>query len=87
MSSVPQDVRDRPAETVAGYLAALAIFGGLIAVAVRPVPVGVSSILVGLIAAAMADRFQRLAGVAVAVATSGFMAGMIVCVITSRPLW
>jgi hypothetical protein len=87
VSTVPQTSRDRPAETVAGFLAALAIFGGLIAIAERPVPIGVFSIFLGMLAAAMAERNQRLAGLAVAIAASGFLAGMIVSVITSRPLW
>lgn len=87
MSTVPQSARDRPAETVAGFLAAVAIVGGLIAIAERPVPIGLFSIFVGLVAAAMADRNQRLAAVGVTIAASGFLAGMIVSVITSRPLW
>jgi hypothetical protein len=87
VSTVPAESRDRPADTVAGYLAALAMAGGAIAVAYRPVLVGVFSIFVAFLAAALAERSQRLAAAAVAIAAAGWLTGMIVCVITSRPLW
>ena len=87
MSTVPSAGRERPAELVAGFLAAIALFGGLIAVVERPVPIGLASIFVGFIAAAMAERQHRLAALGVAVAALGFLGGMIVSVITSRPLW
>ena len=76
MSTVPPTARDRPAEIVAGFLATLAMAGGAIALVVRPVPVGVLSIVIGFLAAA-----------GVTIASLGFLGGMIVCVLTSRPLW
>jgi hypothetical protein len=79
--------RDRPADTVAGFLAALAIFGGLIAIVERPVPIGLFSIFIALVAAGMGGRHERLAAIAVAVASASWLAGMIVSVITNRPLW
>jgi hypothetical protein len=87
MSTVPPAARDRPADIVAGFLATLAIVGGAIALVVRPVPVGVLSIVIGFLAAAMAERNQRLAAAGVTIASLGFLGGMIVCVLTSRPLW
>lgn len=87
MSTVPSTVRDRPADTVAGFLAALAMVGGAIAAIQRPVSVGVASILVAFVAVALADRSRRLAAVGFAFASLGFLTGMIVCAITSRPLW
>jgi hypothetical protein len=87
MSAVPPAAREGPAELVAGFLAALAMVGGLIAVVERPVPVGVLSIFIGFLAAAMAERNQRLAAAGVSIASLGFLGGMIVSVITSRPLW
>ena len=89
MSTAPPVAeRQGSAETVGGFLAALAIFGGLIAIAQRPVTIGVTSLLVALIAAAMAGgRHRHLAAAAVAVAATGWLVGMIVCVITGRPLW
>ena len=76
-----------PAEIVAGFLAVLAIVGGCIAVVERPVLVGVVSILIAFLAVAMADRNQRLAAAGLTFASLGFLGGMIVSVITSRPLW
>lgn len=87
MNSAPPVSRDRPADTVAGFLAALAIVGGLIAAITRPVTIGVVAIVISFLAAALADRNERLAAAGVAVASLGFLTGMIVSVITSRPLW
>lgn len=87
MSTLPAGSRDRPADTVAGFLAAFAMAGGAIAVVERPVLVGVFSILVAFLATALAERNQRLAAASVAIASTGWLVGMVVCVITSRPLW
>ena len=89
MSTAPP-VADRqgPAETVAGFLAALAIFGGLIAVAQRPVTIGLTSLFIALVAATMASgRNRQLAAAAVAITGTCWLVGMIVSVITNRPLW
>jgi hypothetical protein len=61
--------------------------GGLIAAVERPVLIGVASIAIAFLAAALADRNRRLAAIGVAVAASGWLVGMIISVITSRPLW
>ena len=89
MSTVPPLAeREGPAEGIAGFLAALAIFGGAIAVAQRPVTIGIASLLVALVAAAMAGgRHRRLASVAVAITGSAWLIGMVVSVLTNRPLW
>ncbi|HEV3480247.1 MAG TPA: hypothetical protein VG144_12470 [Gaiellaceae bacterium] len=87
MSTVPPTARERPAELVAGFLAVLAMAGGAIALVVRPVPLGVASIVIGFVAVALADRNQRLAAAGVTLASVGFLGGMIVSVLASRPLW
>ena len=87
MSAYPAEPRHRTADTVAGFLAALAMAGGAIAVVERPVVIGIFSIFVAFVAAALAETNQRLAAAGVAVASTGWLVGMIVCVITSRPLW
>jgi hypothetical protein len=61
--------------------------GGAIALVERPVPVGLVSIFIAFLAAAMAARNQRLAAAGVAAASLGFLGGMIISVITQRPLW
>jgi hypothetical protein len=88
VSTVPPEARARPAEIVAGYLAALAMVGGLVAAIERPVTVGLIAIFISFVGAALAGpRNERLAAAGVAVASLGFLTGMIVSVITSRPLW
>ena len=60
MSTAPPVAeRQGPAETVAGFLAALAIFGGFIAIAQRPVTIGITSLVIALIAATMAGGRNR----------------------------
>jgi hypothetical protein len=79
--------RDRPGEVVAGFLAAAAMFGGLVAIAYKPVRIAPVALVVALIAAGIGGRHQRLAALATAVVTVGWVVGMIVCVITERPLY
>ncbi|HEY8193305.1 MAG TPA: hypothetical protein VIF36_05205 [Gaiellaceae bacterium] len=84
----PTAKHEGQAETVAGFLSAVAIFGGLIAIAQRPVTIGLFSLFVGLVAAALAGgRHKNLAAAAVAIAGTSWLVGMIVCVLTNRPLW
>lgn len=89
MSTTPSVAeREGPTEAIAGFLSALAIFGGLIAIAQRPVTIGLFSLFVGLVAAAMASgRHRRLAAAAVAIAGTSWLLGMVVSVLANRPLW
>jgi hypothetical protein len=87
-SVTPVAESEGQAETVAGFLSAVAIFGGLVAIAQRPVTIGLFSLFIGLIAAAMASgRHRRLAAAAVTIAATSWLLGMIVSVLTNRPLW
>jgi hypothetical protein len=61
--------------------------GGAIAVAYKPVLIGLFSIFVAFVATGLADRNQRLAAAGVAIASTGWLVGMITHVLTSRPLW
>lgn len=76
-----------PAETVAGFVAAMAIFVALIGIAWHPLRLIVPAMLLSLIAAGMAPRGNRLALAAVFVAGGAFFLGMLVAVITERALW
>jgi hypothetical protein len=88
MSAVEPARREGAGESVAGFLSALAIFGGLIALVERPVTIGLFSLFLALVAAGMAaGRHRNLAAFAVGVATLCWLGGMIVSVLTSRPLW
>jgi hypothetical protein len=79
--------RDRPGEVVAGFMAAAAIFVGLIAIVRWPVRLGPPAILVAVIAAGMGGRHERLAAFAVGVATVGWLLGMVVAVVTGNDLY
>jgi hypothetical protein len=88
VSSLDQPARrDRPGEVVAGFLASAALFAGLMAIVYKPVRVAPAALIVALIAAGIGGRHQRLAALATAVVTVGWIAGMVVCVITERPLF
>jgi hypothetical protein len=79
--------RDPASHVVAGFLAAAAIFAGLIAIVYYPGRVGPGAILVALIAAAMGGFQSRLAAIAVTVATAGWFLGMVVAIVLERPIF
>ena len=74
-------------ESVAGFLAALAIFVALIGVAWHPLRLIGPAVVVSLVAAAMGGRHQRLAFAAVLTVAACFFFGLMLAVITSHPLW
>lgn len=77
----------RPAYTVAGFLSAMAIFAALIGLAWHPLRLIAPAIVISMIAAAMAPKGNRLAQAAVAVTTICFFLGLMISVVTTRPLW
>jgi hypothetical protein len=77
----------RPADTIAGFLAAMSIFICLIGVAWHPLRLVVPGILIAMVAAAMGGRHQRLAFAAAMTGAACFFLGMIIAVITEHPLW
>jgi hypothetical protein len=74
-------------QLVAGYLAAAAIFAGVIAVFWYPGLLGLAAIFTALIAAAIGRSVGRLTAIAMVVATLGFFFGMVVAVFLDRPLF
>jgi hypothetical protein len=72
---------------IAGFLAAAAIFAGLVAIVYYPGRVGAGAIFVALVAAAMGGFQSRLAAWAVGIATVGWVTGMIVSVALERPVF
>ena len=86
MSSAPYE-RTSPAETVAGFLAAAAIFVSLTGIAYRPLRLIPAALLLALIATGIGGRATRLAVWAVAIGAVSFAVGMAAAVITSNPLW
>jgi len=79
--------RTRSADVVAGYLAALSIFGSVIALAWHPLRLVAPTIILALVAAGMGGRENRLARYAVFIAALAFFFGMAIAVAGSRPLW
>jgi hypothetical protein len=72
---------------IAGFLAAAAIFAGVVATVYYPGRVGASAVLVALVASAMGGFQSRLAALAVGIATLGWLAGMIISVVLERPVF
>jgi hypothetical protein len=79
--------RDRPADAVAGFLAAAAIFISLMGLAYRPVRLVPVAILLALVATGIGGRNERLAQLAVAVGAASFAVGMALAVLTGHPLY
>jgi hypothetical protein len=79
--------RSSAAETVAGFLAAAAIFVSLTGIAYRPLRLIPIALVLALIAVAIGGRATRLATWGVGIGAVSFAAGMAAAVITSNPLW
>ena len=86
MNATPYE-RARPAETVAGFLAAASIFVSAIGIAYRPLRLIPIAIVLALVATGIGGRALRLATWAVGIGAAAFAVGMAVAVITSHPLW
>jgi hypothetical protein len=86
VSSAPYE-RARPAETIAGFLAAASIFMSVTGIAYRPLRLIPLAIVLALIATGIGGRAARLATWAVGIGAASFAVGMAAAVITSNPLW
>ena len=75
------------AETVAGLMASAALFTSLFAIVYRPVRVAPVAIVIALVAAVIGGRHSRLAAAAVGIGALAWTLGMIVAVLTERPLY
>jgi hypothetical protein len=90
--------RDR-LDTVAGLMSAAAICVGVLSItnlnvsiagadfAMRPIRIGIAAVALALVSAGIGGRHSRLAAVAVAVAGASWVLGMVVAVVTQRPLF
>jgi hypothetical protein len=86
-------------DTLAGLMSATAIFVGVLAITnlnlsiggahfqMRPIRIGVAAVVLALIAAGIGGRHSRLAAVAVGVAGFSWALGMIIAVLTQRPVF
>ena len=99
MNGAETSARRESLDTVTGLMSAAAIFLGVLcatdlhlsiagtSVRMEPVRVGVAAVVLALVAAGIGGRNRRLAAIACVVAASGWVLGMIVAVITVRPLF
>jgi hypothetical protein len=87
VSVPPAAEREGPADAVAGFLAAAAIFVSLMGIAYRPARLVPVAILLALVAAGIGGRNARLAQLAVVVGAVSFAAGMAFAVLTGHPLY
>jgi len=78
---------DRPADTIAGLLAALSVLASAIGLAYRPARLIPFALLLAVIAAAMGGRNARLATAALVIGGVCFVIGMAVAVITNNPVF
>lgn len=83
----PTAAREPVSHTIAGFLAAASLFAGLVAIVYYPGRIGPAAIFFALLASAMGGFQSRLAAFALAVATGGWVAGMIVAVFLERPIF
>ena len=84
---IPDRPRVGSTETLAGFLAAAAIFVAAIGVAYRPLRLVPIAIVLALLATAIGGRAERLSAWAVFIAGACFVIGLAAAVITSHPLW
>jgi hypothetical protein len=83
-----EDQRASPADTAAGFLAAISLTASVVACAYRPVRLAPFAIVIALVAAALAkERHGRLAAFAVIAGGLGWLIGMSIAVLTSNPIY
>jgi hypothetical protein len=82
-----EPTRSRPSDSIAGYLAAMAIFICLIGLAWHPLRLILPGIVIAMVAAGIGGRHRKLAFAAVMIAAGCFFLGMMIAVVTSRALW
>ena len=86
MTSPQRDSR-RPAETIAGLMAAGALFLGFVELFYRPFRLAPAAVLLLLVATVMSREQHRLIRIAFAVVGICFVAGASLQIITKHPLY
>lgn len=92
MTSISSSARERsarlrPAEAVAGFLAAASLFIGFLELLYRPFRLAPIAAILVLVATAMSRDQQRLIALAAAVVGVCFVAGAALQVLTHHPLF
>ena len=78
---------ERPADAIAGFLAALSVLGSAIGLVYRPARLIPFALLLAVVAAGMGGRHSRLVSAAVVIGGVCFVVGMAVAVITNHPVF
>ena len=98
MNGAEASVQRERVDTVTGLMSATAIFLAVLGatdlhltisgtdIQFRPVRIGVAAVVLALIAAGIGGRHRKLAAIACIAASAGWVLGMIVAVVTERPL-
>jgi hypothetical protein len=86
VSSYPEERREGASASIAGVLAAIAMFVSLIGIAYRPARVIPVAIIVALVALGMGGRHVRLAWFALAVCGIAWLVGMTIAVAVNHPI-
>lgn len=86
-SRVEQSGDSRIMETLAGLMAAAAIFLALMGLAFRPVRMTIFAALLALVAVAIGGRHHRLAAFALGTAGVCWVLGMTLAIVTGHPLY
>jgi hypothetical protein len=79
--------RQRPAEVVAGFLSAAAVFVSLMGLAYRPVRLIPVAIVLALISAGIGGRNGRLAAFAAGTGAVCFALGLTLAILTGHPIY
>ena len=80
--------RSSVAQTIALYLAGAAIFLGIGSLFYYPLRLSIGGLIAAMVAAGMGGQQNRhFTAIAVAVATLGFMFGMIIAIVLDRPIF
>jgi hypothetical protein len=87
VSSDPAADRLAPHESVAGFLAAIAIFASVIGIIWHPLRLIPIAVVLSFIASGMGGRYQRLSFLALLIGTASFFLGLTVAIIWKHPLW
>lgn len=72
---------------MAGFLATFAILASVIGLVRKPVPLTTFAILLSVIAAGMGGRHARLAAFALAIASTCFVLGLTIAIVSGGSLW
>jgi hypothetical protein len=79
--------RESSAHVVAGFLAAVALFAGLVSIIWYPGRIGPGAMLIALLAAAMGGFQSRFAAFTLGIVTASWFLGMVLAVLLEQPIF